>query len=145
MDMAKGLGLEKIYTNDDTSWCAVFINHLLRITGKPINLKPKDLYDLLRAKKTAQNFDLIPKEQVRFGDIVIMDREGGGHVCLFIAKVKFKNNFFGLGGNQSNSVTFSEFDWDRIKEVRRYYATGITASAKQYQMDSSGQLSTNEA
>ena len=31
MDMARGLGISNIYTNDDTSWCALFINHLIRI------------------------------------------------------------------------------------------------------------------
>src|SRR5690349_8624851 len=33
--MASDMGLGKIYTNDDISWCALFINYLIRVTGKP--------------------------------------------------------------------------------------------------------------
>lgn len=144
MNMAKGLGVDKIYTSDDRqAWCAVFINHLLRITGKPIDLNPKDKYDLLRALKTASKFLVIPYSEVRLGDVVLIKRAGGGHVTLFIAKTK--TGFFGLGGNQGNKVTFSEFDDNRVFEVRRFYATGLPASAKKYEMDSSGQMSTNES
>ncbi len=143
MDMAKGLGVSDIYTNDDQSWCAVFINHLIRISGKPIDLHPADRYDLLRALKTAPLFNIIPKKEWVFGDIVKIKRPGGGHV--FIAIAKTPKGIVGLGGNQSNSVTFSEFDEDRIVEVRRYYETEAPPSAKQYKMDSTGSLSVNEA
>lgn len=143
MDMAKGLGVSDIYTNDDQSWCAVFINYLIRITGKPIDLKPKDRYDLLRALKTAPLFNLVSKDDWVFGDIVKIKRPGGGHVFLAIAKTP--TGIIGLGGNQSNMVTFSEFDINRIVEVRRYYSTEMPASCKQYKMSSTGQLSVNEA
>jgi|SRR5688572_16798198 len=146
MDMAKGLGVQKIYASDEVSWCAVFINHLLRITGKPIDLKPKDKYDLLRALKTASLpvYEVVPKGQEKLGDLVLMKRAGGGHVTLWIAETP--NGFFvGLGGNQSNSVTFSEFDQKRIEKVLRYYKTGIPASAQHYTMDNTGSVSTNEA
>ena len=143
MDMAKGLGVDKIYTNDDQSWCAVFINHLIRITGKPIDLHPKDLYDLLRARQTATKFNLVKTEDAVLGDIVQLSRDGGGHVCLFIAKTP--KGFIGYGGNQGNKVGFDEFDWDRIIAVKRYYATAAPASAKRYTMDSQGKLSVNEA
>lgn len=145
MDMAKGLGVEKIYTSDEVSWCALFVNHLLRITGKPINLKPKDKYDLLRALKTANlpEYEIVPEGQERCGDIVIMKRDGGGHNTIWIAETP-NNRFAGFGGNQGNSATFSEFDRDRIEKVVRYYKTGMPASAKHYTMDGLGKLSTNE-
>lgn len=143
MNMAKDIGVEKIYTSDDLlAWCAIFINHLLHITGKPIDLNPKDKYDLLRALKTAPLFDIVPYSEVRLGDVIKIKREGGGHVTLFIAKTN--TGFFGIGGNQGNKVSFSEFSDSRVFEVRRYYKTGIPASAKKYHMDSTGKMSTNE-
>ncbi len=143
MDMAKGLGVSNIYINDDQSWCAVFINHLIRITGKPIDLNPHDKYDLLRAKKTASLFHDVSIREWKLGDIMILKREGGGHVFLPIAKTP--TGIIGLGGNQSNMVKFSEFNEDRVIAVKRFYRTQAPESAKQYQMDSSGEISVNEA
>lgn len=144
LDMAKGLGVDDIYVSDSQSWCALFINHIIRITSKPIDLHPHDKYDLLRAKQTANLFNDIPKEDWRLGDIMIIKRDGGGHVFFPIAKTD-KNTIIGLGGNQSNSVTFSEFDANRVIGVKRFYAIGPPDSAKQYIMNSTGELSVNEA
>lgn len=143
MDMAKGLGIGNIYVNDTMAWCAVFVNHLIRITGKPLQ-QPKDKYDLMRALKTAKNFDLIPRNEWVLGDVILLSRSGGGHVFIAIAESS-KGNIIGIGGNQSNAVTFAEFDFDRVVEVRRYYATGMPESAKRYKLNASGELSTNEA
>lgn len=144
MDMARSIGCASIYTSDDKqAWCAVFINHLIRITGKPINLYPKDKYDLLRAKKAASLFPIVPTEQWRFGDVVIIRRDEGGHVFLAIADTA-EDTIFGLGGNQSNRVCIAEFEKSRIIHVKRFYHTAIPASAKQYRVNSTGSLSVNE-
>lgn len=143
MDMAAGLGVADIFTDDDMAWCAVFLNHLLRITGKPLNLVPKDKYDLLRALKTADLFDVVPKEEWLFGDVVRLKRKGGGHVFIAIAGTN-KNTIWGLGGNQKNEVRFDEFDMGRIESVRRHYSIAPPASAKQYIITASGKLSENE-
>src|ERR1700749_5021351 len=51
MSMAKTLGLEKIYTSDDQqSWCALYINFLIHISHLPEVDTAKDPYNLLRAK-----------------------------------------------------------------------------------------------
>lgn len=144
MDMAKGLGVSDIYKNDDMSWCAVFINHLIRITGKPMVNYKNDKYNLLRALWLLNWGEEVELEDIRLGDLVILSREGGGHVTIFIAFTK-KGNFIGYGGNQGNQTSFGEFDPKRIKGIRRYYATGIPESAKQYIVSSAGILSTNES
>lgn len=143
MDMAKGIGVENIYTNDSTiPWCALFINHLIRITGKPA-LDPKgDKWNLLRAKFLVNWGKPVARGEEKLGDIVIINRESGGHVCLFIAETD--RGFIGLGGNQGNSVGFAEFESSRVLAVRRFYSTGLPASAKKYHMDSTGKMSTNE-
>jgi uncharacterized protein (TIGR02594 family) len=144
MDMAKGLGVANIYTNDDMSWCALFINHLIRITGKPAVDTNGDKYNLLRALWMANWGNAVAAGDEKLGDVVVINREGGGHVFLYIAKTP-TGNIIGLGGNQGDSVSFSEFDRSRVKAVRRFYATGLPASAKLYTMNSTGALSSNEA
>ena len=143
MDMAKSLGISHIYTNDDTAWCAVFVNHLIRITGKPIDLYPHDRYDLIRAKKAANKFPIIPNEHWRMGDVVILQREGGGHCFIALADTA-DNTIYGVGGNQNNRVSIAEFSKERIISVKRFYHTAIPESAKQYRINSVGSLSVNE-
>lgn len=146
MDMAKGLGVEKIYTSDDKmSWCALFINHLIRVVGKPLVDYKGDKYNLLRALYLLFWGEEVKLEDLRLGDVVILSREGGGHVALFIAFTK-SGNIILLGGNQGNQVSFGEFDPARIKGIRRYYSTGILPeSAKKYTVDGTGVISRNES
>lgn len=145
MDMAKGLGVDDIYTSDSLqAWCAVFANHCIRVAGKPINLSPDDKYDLLRALKTADNFPVIPKDEWKLGDVIRLKRKGGGHVFFAIAQSE-ANTIWGLGGNQGNEVCFAEFDPKRIESVRRYYSIAPPESAKRYIVTSSGKVSVNEA
>ena len=143
MDMAKGLGVADIYTNDDIAWCAVFINHLIRINGKPMVDIKGDRGNLLRARWLANWGNPVEREQEKLGDVIVLKRDGGGHVCLWIAATP--KGFLGIGGNQGNKVSFSEFDTNRIIASRNYYATAAPASAKLYIIDSTGNLSTNEA
>lgn len=144
MDMARGLGLQDIYTSDDTiSWCALFINHLIRITGKPPLDPHGDLWNLLRAKYLVNWGHSISLPDALLGDIVVINRDGGGHVFILIAFTK-DGNLIGIGGNQSNMVSVGEFDKDRVISIRRYYSISIPESAKRYTIDSTGKLSTNE-
>lgn len=141
--MAEDMGLSKIYTNDDTSWCALFINYLIRITGKPpVDLKG-DLWNALRAKWLANWGNPVKRGEELLGDVVILKRDGGGHVCLWIAETE--KGFIGVGGNQGNSVSFAEFPKERIIAVRRYYSIAPPESAKHYKISGTGQMSTNEA
>lgn len=143
LDMARGIGCGDIYTQDDTSWCAVFINHLIRITGKPPVDYKNDRYNLLRAKWLLNWGNAVKKGDEQLGDIMVFDREGGGHVGILIAHSE--TSFHILGGNQSDSVNIIELAKNRLIGARRYYATKAPESAKQYVLNSSGQLSTNEA
>lgn len=141
--MAEDMGLGKIYKNDDLSWCALFINYLIRITGKPaVDLKG-DLYNALRAKWLASWGRMVTRGDERLGDVVVLSREGGGHVCLWIAETE--KGFIGLGGNQGNTVSFAEFPKERIIAIRRYYSIEPPESAKHYNISGTGQMSMNEA
>lgn len=143
MDMARNLGIGDIYTDDDQSWCALFINHLIRITGKPQVDVKHDRYNLLRAKWMLNWGNPVPEGQEQLGDVLVFNREGGGHVCLYIGESG--TTYYCLGGNQSNAVTITEIAKNRLAGARRYYATQAPQSAKQYVLNSEGKLSTNEA
>ncbi len=142
LDMARGLGVSDIYTNDDQSWCALFINHLIRINGKPPVDTKGDRYNLLRAKWLANWGAAVIHGEEKIGDLGIFERPGGGHVGIIIAETG--STFVILGGNQSNSVSFTEIAKTRLIACRNYYATNPPESVKQYHMDSTGQLSVNE-
>lgn len=144
MDMARNIGVSDIYTADETAWCALFINHLIRLSGKPLLDTKGDKYNLLRAKALITWGYSVPLSQAKLGDVVIINRDGGGHVFLLIAFTK-SGNLIGLGGNQSNMVSIAEFDKDRVIAVRRYYAIMPPDSVKRYVVNSTGQLSTNES
>ena len=143
MDMAKGLGVSDIYTNDDLSWCALFVNHLIRINGKPQVDIRGDKYNLLRARWLSNWGKEVVRGQEKLGNVIVLKRDGGGHVCLWVAKTE--KGFVGIGGNQGNKVSFAEFDTNRIIASRNYYSVAAPDSAKLYTIDSTGKLSTNEA
>lgn len=144
LDMASRIGIKSIYVNDDTSWCAVFINFLCKISGLPMVDPGKDKYNLMRAKYMLNWGSKVEMKDMKLGDIGVLDRPGGGHVFIIIGKTP-GGNVIGLGGNQSDSVTFSEFDIKRLLGVRRYNDPSNPESAKLYTISSEGKLSSNEA
>lgn len=140
LGMAKELGISNLYTNDDIAWCALFMAYICKKCDKPI---PFTGWDFLRAKSFAKWGNSVKKDDAMLGDVLVFTRRGGGHVGLYIAETK--NTFVVLGGNQSNSVSFTEISKDRLSNVRRFYAIGAPLSAKKYFVDSTGKVSTNEA
>lgn len=98
-------------------------------------------YDILRAKSFEQWG--VASNKPELGDVLVFKRPEGAHVGLYIAESK--HTYFVLGGNQSNCVCITELAKDRLTAARRYYATAPPASVKAYVMNSSGQLSSNEA
>lgn len=140
LDMAKRLGVSSIYTSDSISWCALFISYLCVISGKPM---PYTSYEILRAASYQTWGNEVPKGKEALGDILVFKRPGGNHVGIYIAESA--NTFHVLGGNQSDSVSFTEIKKDRLIACRRYYSIAPPASVKKYILSSSGMISTNEA
>lgn len=140
MQMAKDLGVSNIYTNDDMSWCALFMCYLCKITGKPM---PYRSYEILRAASFATWGNPVARGDERLGDIAVFKRPGGNHVGIVIAVTA--TTIVVLGGNQSNAVTITEIAKTRLSACRRYYSIAAPESAIQYVVSSTGKLSTNEA
>lgn len=140
MNMAKELGVDKIYTSDEMSWCALFICYLCKISDKPM---PFTGYEVLRAASFANWGNPVARGDERLGDIAVFKRPGGHHVGIVIAVTD--KSIVVLGGNQSNSVSITEIAKIRLLTCRRYYSIAAPVSAKRYVVTSTGKLSKNEA
>lgn len=140
MAMAKEIGVSGIYTGDAMSWCAVFISYICKISDKPL---PYTGYELLRAASFATWGNSVAQGQEALGDILVFSRPGGNHVGIYIAESA--TTFHVLGGNQSDSVNFTEIKKSRLIACRRFYAIGAPSSVKKYLLSSGGVVSTNEA
>lgn len=97
------------WTDDETPWCGVFVAHCMRATGHKL---PKHWY---RAKGWLDWGTAIKKPVV--GCVVVLEREGGGHVFIATA-IDNKGRIVGIGGNQGNQVSIAAFDAHRIVGYR---------------------------
>ena len=77
------------------------------------------------------------------GDVLCFQREGGGHVGMYVAEDH--TTYHVLGGNQSDKVSIARIAKDRLRGVRRVPYVNAPASAKPYVVAASGAISTNEA
>lgn len=140
LGFAKKLGVADIYKNDDVAWCALFICYLCKVTGKPM---PFTSYDCLRARSFERWGNHVDVGNIMYGDILVFNRPEGFHVAICIAETE--TTFIVLGGNQSNSVTFTEIAKDRLYCARRFYSIAPPVNVKKYVVNSAGILSSNEA
>lgn len=142
MDMAKFLGIENLYPNDETAWCALFMCYICVKAGKPMPYKG---YHILRAKSFENWGKPVPKNEAMLGDILVFTRSGGGHVGIYVGETEDDRYYYVLGGNQKNQVSIVKIEKSRCSAVRRFYATAAPASSKKYYLTSTGFVSKNEA
>ncbi|MBL7989489.1 MAG: TIGR02594 family protein [Chlorobi bacterium] len=98
-------------SDDEVPWCSSFENTIMAESGLPTTRSAA----AVSWAKYGQN---VNRDDVRFGDIVIMKRTGGHHVCNFV-QAKGGGKFLAIGGNQSDAVTETTFGWDRVIAIRR--------------------------
>lgn len=111
MQFAKELGVDAVYKNDDMAWCAVFAGVMLKRAGEQIPAG----YDSMRALKYAYYGE--PQRRAALGDVLVLQRDGGGHVCFYVGEDA--QNFFVLGGNQKNMVCIIPIEKNRVTAIRR--------------------------
>lgn len=99
-------------TDDETAWCAAFLNAILVEYQLPNTGK-------LNAKSFLELG--IETQEPEIGDIVVLWRISKsspfGHAGFFIAKDN--NNVYILGGNQNNEVDISKFPLSRVLGFRK--------------------------
>jgi len=150
LKFAAEIGVSSIYKNDDTSWCAVSHNAIAKRAGKVISFLDK--YDYLRALaflKIGDQFNvdtwlIIDNRDAKFGDTLIFQRPGGGHVGMYIGEST--THYYVMGGNQSNMYSFTRVSKERLVGVRRPKYIYMPVSVKKYTLNDTGTpITSNES
>jgi uncharacterized protein (TIGR02594 family) len=112
---AHEIGLKWI-NDDETPWCAIFVNWCLKKAGLPY-LKSALARDGIKLGISIDDY------QVRPGDIVVFwrgDRNGTkGHEAIFLGFDKEGEHIFCIGGNQGNEVSIAKYNKHHLLEFRR--------------------------
>lgn len=99
-------------TNDETPWCAAFLNYILQISGME-NTRKLNARSFLEIGRKV--------EQPILGDVAVfwrLDPMGSlGHVGIFVAQDK--ENIYVLGGNQQNTVNIMPIPKIRLLSYQR--------------------------
>lgn len=101
--------------NDETAWCAAFLNYVLKISGYPYTGK-------LNARSFLGYGENVDTCNAKVGDIVVFWRvkkySPYGHVGFYISEDE--NYYYILGGNQNNEVNISPYPKSKLLSIRRY-------------------------
>lgn len=110
---AKETGIKNINT-DEIPWCSTFINWCAKEAGLPMSKKANARSWIHVGIKTTS-----PEAS----DIVVFWRQDPmswkGHVAIFLGFNNQGNKVICLGGNQSNAVTISEYDANKVITFRK--------------------------
>jgi len=104
------------FRDDDTPWCALFVNACLQQAGLPLSGGVGSAA-LVRAKSFLTYGR--PLDVPCRGAILVFDRAGGGHVGFYAGETL--KAYRVVGGNQSNSVSEAWLAKDRCLAIRWPY------------------------
>lgn len=101
-------------TDDSTAWCSAFVSFVCWLLGLPRSRS-------LAAKSWLAVGILVPSlaEAVAGFDVVVLTREGGGHVGFYVGHDAATVQL--CGGNQHDAVNVSNFPLSSILGVRRLW------------------------
>ncbi len=135
MEWARVLDLVPDYHADSVPWCGLFVAYVTHMAEKPVVRSP------LWARNWATFGD--PSSTPGLGDVLVYQREKGGHVGFYIGEDSVA--YHTLGGNQGDKVSIVRMPKLRLIAARRpRWKTAQPDSVKPYHLASTGGLSTNE-
>lgn len=130
------------YNDDSIPWCGLFMAVITVRSSTRANVRvppPKYL-----SAKDWLNFGVpITEGKAMLGDVLVFDRNGGGHVALYVGEDATAYHI--LGGNQSDAVTITRKAKKEWVGTRRPHYNRQPANVRQVQYGTDGPLSTNEA
>lgn len=136
---AKEVGVSGWYTDDDIPWCGLFVGVVMKRVNYPF-----DANKLLAAREWMNYGTPIAKGREALWDILVFQRDGGGHVGFYVGENE--KAFLVYGGNQSNAVGFAWISKDRLLGARRpIYKIGEPKNVRKIHLTETGELSKNEA
>jgi uncharacterized protein (TIGR02594 family) len=108
--------LDSSIRSEETPWCSAFVNFCAREAGYESTGK-------LNARSWLKVGELIPLDQARLGDVVILwrgSKDGWmGHVAFLDHYNERRGLLYLLGGNQSDQVNITSYGTDRLLGIRR--------------------------
>lgn len=136
---ADEIGIGSLVNDDEQAWCGLAHAYVAFKAGK--SLVPLKSWDLLRALKWA-NWG-VAADVPKLGDTLVFKRTGGGHVGLYAAETK--DTFLCMGGNSGNEYKIVEIAKSRLLAARRPIYNIQPDNVRRIFVNSSGELSENEA
>lgn len=97
------------YIDDAIPWCGLFMAVCAKRAGKMLPEIP------LRA--LSWSLFGIPSPEPSLGDVLVFNRQGGGHVALYVGEDD--ESYFCLGGNQGDAVSIAPKPKERLHVCRR--------------------------
>lgn len=104
LDMREYLGVSP--SDDDVPWCGTFVGYCLRKSGRDIPPLPERALAYSSTR-------MVKLTRPAYGSVVVMSRQGGGHVG-FVAGNNKSGKIMVLGGNQSDEVNIKPFSSERF-------------------------------
>jgi uncharacterized protein (TIGR02594 family) len=120
------------FNDDETPWCGFFVAHCIDYAKLPY---PKLFPRALEWNNWGQRC------HPAVGAVVVYQRPGGGHVGFIVGEDR--NNYYTLGGNQSNMVNIMPIAKSRVVGIRWPAGVPLPPNVPLPQM-SGGVISTNE-
>lgn len=121
------------YEHDATPWCGLFVGVVAKRAGLAL--------PSIAVRASSWDAWGVQADKPRLGDILRFQREGGGHVGIYVAEDA--TCYHVLGGNQSDMVNISRIEKLRCVAVRR--AWQVTSVNVPIKINASGKISENEA
>jgi len=135
---AKYLGVSGAYTNDGIAWCGLFVGYVMK-RYVPGDTLPKNI---LGAR---QWLEFGKKVEPAYGAILVFWRGSPsgwqGHVGFYVGEDD--NNYYVLGGNQSDTVNVSKIAKSRLLGARA--PKSLPFNGRKVQMKGNQTQSQNEA
>lgn len=133
------------FDEDEVPWCAAFVGAMLYETNYGHNGsawaadygnwdKDKVINGYLHkagADRVWAANSSVPRSEVKFGDIMVLTRNGGGHVCFFV-RDNGDGTYKALGGNQNDEVNVSNMLWSKTTYAMRPNGNGTPKLSEEH-------------
>lgn len=137
---ARKTGLDRIYKDDATAWCGLFMAYVALQSGWDVPLNPLGARNWLAFGTKAKTPML--------GDVLVFWREKRrgfkGHVGIYVGEDL--EAYHVLGGNQSDQVSIDRVDKNRLLGARRCpWRINQPGNVRVVKLSATGAISKNEA
>jgi uncharacterized protein (TIGR02594 family) len=132
------------FNKDSIAWCGLFVGVVAARScqGRPERMPPNKYLSALAWAGWGVTVD---PTDIEVGDVVMLVRNGGGHVFIALGVSQDGKRIMGIGGNQGDAVTIAEFDRARLYAVRRPPYNAKPTGARRVVLAANGPVSINEA